>query len=117
MTAMIIWFLAGVGLVLAGLSTRAFLLEKREGLPRSSIRCALSIVIALGIVAMGVYQSFLNKPAGAVVQKPGAAEHDKDTQAKIDALKKDIAGLEDQLAKKQAELEKLDPTAAPPEEP
>jgi tetratricopeptide (TPR) repeat protein len=119
MTAVIIWFLAVVGLVLAGLSTRAFLLEKREGLPRSSLRCALSIAIALGIVAMGVYTQ-VAAHAGApatTAEKSTPTPHDKATQATIDALKKEVRDLSDQLAKKQAELEKLDPTEAPPEEP
>ena len=113
---MVIWFLAAVGVVLAALSTRAFLLEKREGLERSTLRFAASVVIALGLVAMGVYESVLNKPsAGTVAEKPLA--HDAPTQAKIDGLKKEVADLNDQLAKKQAELEKLDPTMAPPVEP
>ena len=55
MTAVIIWLLAVVGLAQAGLSVRAFLLEKREGLPRSSLRCGVSIGLALAILALGVY--------------------------------------------------------------
>ena len=117
MTAVIIWFLAVVGLVLAGLSTRAYLLEKREGLPRSSLRCALSIAIALGIVAMGAYTQLTAGKAAAPTKVEKAPPHDKETQAKIDTLKKQVADLSDQLAKKQAELETLDPTEAVPEEP
>ena len=114
---MVIWFLAAVGVVLAALSTRAFLLEKREGLERSTLRFAASVAIALGLVAMGVYESVLNKPSAPVVQAEKPATHDAATQAKIDGLKKEVADLAATLATKQAELEKLDPTMAAPEEP
>lgn len=114
---MVIWFLAAVGVVLAALSTRAFLLEKREGLERSTLRFAASVVIAVGLVAMGVYESVLNKGTPATAERPTPVTHDAATQAKIDGLKKEVGELADQLAKKQAELEKLDPTLAPPEEP
>ena len=111
---MVIWFLAAVGVLLAALSTRAFLLEKREGLERSTLRFALGVTIALGLVAMGVYESVLNKPSAGTVQAEKPAVHDAPTQAKIDGLKKEVADLQDTLTKKQAELEKLDPTLAPP---
>ncbi len=113
---MVIWFLAVVGGVLAALSTRAYLLERREGLPRSSMRCALGIVIALGLVAMGVYETVLNKPsAGTVVEAPLA--HDAATKAKIEGLQKEIEGLQKQLDTKREELESIDPTLAAAEEP
>src|SRR3954467_10505256 len=119
MTAILIWFLAAVGLVQAALSTRAYLLEKREGLPRSSLRFAISLAIAVGLLGTAVFQTVLNKPKAPTgqVEAPAPVAHDAATKAQIDTLKKEISGLEDQLTKKQAELEKLDPSAAPPEEP
>ncbi len=116
MTAIVIWFLAVVGVVLAALSTRAYLLERREGLARSTLRCALGIVIAFGILAMGVYETVLNKPTAAT-HAEAPVTHDAATKAQIEALTKEIAKLEDQLANKRTELEKLDPTLAAPEEP
>lgn len=115
---MIIWLLAGVAAVLAAFSTRAYLLERREGLERSTLRCAVSIAIAVGILAMGVYETVLNKPAAATqAEAPAPTAHDAATQARIDALTKEIAGLDEQLATRRAELEKLDPALAPAEEP
>ena len=108
MSAAIIWVLAVVGLVQAALATRAYLLEKREGLPRSSLRAALSIAIAVGILAMGV---FTQLSGGATPGKPTPiAERDAATQAKIEALRKEIAGLTEALVKKQDELEAIDPS-------
>jgi len=108
MSAAIIWVLAVVGLVQAALATRAYLLEKREGLPRSSLRAGLSIVIALGIIGMGV---FTQLSGGAAEKKPAPiAERDAKTQEKIDTLRKEIAGLTESLVKKQDELEALDPS-------
>jgi len=108
MSAAIIWVLAVVGLVQAALATRAYLLEKREGLPRSSLRAALSIAIAVGILAMGV---FTQLAGGTAPDKPAPiAERDAATQAKIEALRKEIAGLTEALVKKQDELEAIDPS-------
>lgn len=117
MTSVLIWFLAAVGAVQAGLSVRAYLLEKREGLPRSSLRAALSVVIALGIVGMGVYETVLNKPSAPAKIEVGPAQHTPEQKAQIETLKKEISALEEQLSKKQAELEKLDPTTAAPPAP
>lgn len=112
MTAIVIWLLAAIGVALAGLSTRAYLLEKREGLRRSSLRCALSIAIAVGILGVAVFQTVFNQPSAPTAPVAEKRTHDKATQDKIDALKHDISTIEDQLAKKQAELEALDPTEA-----
>jgi tetratricopeptide (TPR) repeat protein len=109
MSAAIIWVLAVVGLVQAALATRAYLLEKREGLPRSSLRAALSVAIALGIIGMGVFTQLSG--GGDAAEKPAPiAERDAATQAKIDTLKKEIAGLTEALVKKQDELEAIDPS-------
>ncbi|MBA3459113.1 MAG: hypothetical protein H0T46_04065 [Deltaproteobacteria bacterium] len=119
MTALLIWFLAAVGVVLAGLATRAYLLEKREGLPPSSMRFAISIAIAVALLGTAVFQTVFNKPSSGPtqVEAPEPVKRDATTQAQIAGLKKEIADLGEQLAKKQAELEKLDPTMAPPAEP
>lgn len=114
MSAVIIWVLAVVGLVQAGLSTRAYLLEKREGLPRSSMRVVISIAIALGIIAMGVLTTLSSGPSAPPARAPNA-ERSPDTQHKIDGLKKDIAELTEVLIKKQTELAKLDPTTIEPD--
>jgi len=117
MTSVLIWFLAAVGVVQAGLSVRAYLLEKREGLPRSSLRAALSVVIALGIVGMGVYETVLNQPAAPAKVEIGPVQHTPAQKAQIETLKKEIGALQEQLSAKQAELEKLDPTTVAPAEP
>jgi tetratricopeptide (TPR) repeat protein len=113
MSAVIIWVLGVVGLVQAGLSTRAYVLEKREGLPRSSVRVAVSIAIALGLIAMGVFTQ-LSSGASAPPAAPPVVERSPDAQHEIDALKKDIAELTEVLIKKQDELAKLDPTTIEP---
>ncbi|MBA3453840.1 MAG: hypothetical protein H0T42_12165, partial [Deltaproteobacteria bacterium] len=108
MSAAIIWVLAVVGLVQAAFALRAYLLEKREGLPRSSARAALSVAIALGIIGMGI---FTQLSGGSSPTKPAPiAERDAPTQTKIDTLKKEIAGLTEALVKKQDELEAIDPS-------
>lgn len=117
MTSVLIWFLAAVGVVQAGLSVRAYLLEKREGLPRSSLRAAVSVVIAVGILAMGVYETVLNKPSAPQKVEIGPVQHTAEQKAQIETLKKEITALEEQLSKKRAELETLDPTTAAPPAP
>ena len=81
MSTVLIWFLAAVGVVQAGLSVRAYLLEKREGLPRSSLRAAVSVVIALGILAMGAYETVLNKPAVPQKVEIGPVQHTAEQKA------------------------------------
>lgn len=111
MTAVIIWILAAVGVALAALAVRAYLVEKREGLPRSSLRAAVSVGLAVGIIAMGVIaQLSAQAPAPTA---PAPVERDAAAQAKLAALQQEVAELSTQLAAKQAELEALDPTAAP----
>lgn len=113
MAGVIIWVLAAVGLAQAVLATRAYLLEKREGLPRSSVRCIAAIVIALALVGLGVLAQLQRaRGAPAAAEKPAEVHHDQVTQAKIDALQKHIGELETELSKQQAELEKLDPSRA-----
>ncbi|HEY4238308.1 MAG TPA: hypothetical protein VGM88_00755 [Kofleriaceae bacterium] len=113
MSTVILWIVAAVGLALAVLALRAYLLEKREGLPRSSQRLAASGVIALALVGLAVYQSI---PAKAPVAPPAPKELDAATKAKVADLEKQIAELNKQLAAKADELDKLDPsrTQAPP---
>lgn len=112
MSTTIIWILAVVGLVPAIVATRAYLLEKREGLPRSTLRFAVSIVMSLGLFGVAAYAQFAGTPKAPEAIKP--VEHDKATQEKIDALRKEVTRLSEELAKRTAELEKLDPTVIPP---
>ncbi len=116
MTAVIIWILAAVGVALAALSVRAYLVEKREGLPRSSKRLAASLAIAAGLVAMGVIAQLQRGAPEAPAQAERPA-HDVATQAKIDALTKEIGELSTALDAKRAELEALDPAMRPPTPP
>jgi hypothetical protein len=114
MTAIIIWILAAVGLAQAILATRAYLLEKREGLPRSSLRFGASIGVALALVGLGVVVQLQHRGGAATTASaPTKVEHDKATQDRIDALRAKIGELAKELAKQQAELDQLDPQAAP----
>jgi len=110
MTAIIIWILAAVGLAQAILAARAYLLERREGLPRSSLRLGVSVGLAVGLVALGAFQELQRRPSAAVSSRPAHVEHDPATRAKIDALRGKIAELETELAKQRTELEALDPS-------
>ncbi|MGE3767537.1 MAG: hypothetical protein AB7L94_35110 [Kofleriaceae bacterium] len=112
MSTIIIWILAVVGLVPAIVATRAYLLEKREGLPRSTLRFAVSIVMVLGLFGVAAYAQLAGQPKAPEVAKP--IEHDAATKEKIELLKKEVARLSEELSKRSAELEKLDPTIAPP---
>ncbi len=112
MSTIIIWILAVVGLVPAIVATRAYLLEKREGLPRSTLRFAVSIAMALALFGVAAYAQLAGQPEAPEVSKP--IEHDAATKEKIELLKQEVARLSDELSKRTAELEKLDPTIAPP---
>jgi tetratricopeptide (TPR) repeat protein len=112
MSTIIIWILAVVGLVPAIVATRAYLLEKREGLPRSTLRFAVSIAMTLGLFGVAAYAQFAGTPNAPDVVKP--IEHDAATKEKIGVLKKEVARLSEELTKRSAELEKLDPTVIPP---
>jgi tetratricopeptide (TPR) repeat protein len=112
MSTIIIWILAVVGLVPAIVATRAYLLEKREGLPRSSLRFGVSIVMAAGLFGVAAFAQFAGQPKAPDVVKP--IEHDAATKQRIEVLQKEISTLSTELGKKQAELEKLDPTVIPP---
>ncbi|MGE0403945.1 MAG: hypothetical protein AB7T06_44975 [Kofleriaceae bacterium] len=112
MSTIIIWILAVVGLVPAIVATRAYLLEKREGLPRSTLRFAVSIAMALALFGVAAYAQLAGQPEAPEVTKP--IEHDAATKEKIELLKQEVARLSDELSKRTAELEKLDPTIAPP---
>jgi hypothetical protein len=112
MSTIIIWILAVVGLVPAIVATRAYLLEKREGLPRSTLRFAATIVMALGLFGVAAYAQFAGQPKAP--EAPKAIQHDAATKEKIELLKKEVSRLSEELAKRSAELEKLDPTVVPP---
>ncbi len=112
MSTIIIWILAVVGLVPAIVATRAYLLEKREGLPRSTLRCAVAIAMALGLFGVAAYAQLAGSPKPPEAVKP--VEHDAATKEKIAALKQEVARLSEELSKRNAELEKLDPTVIPP---
>ncbi len=112
MSTIIIWILAVVGLVPAIVATRAYLLEKREGLPRSTLRFGVSLVMALGLFGVAAYAQFAGTPKAPEAAKP--IEHDAATKEKIELLKKEVARLSEELGKRTAELEKLDPTIIPP---
>src|SRR5512140_3410540 len=116
MTAIIIWILAAVGLAQAILAARAYLLERREGLPRSSLRLGVSVGLAVGLVALGAFEELQRPPSAAVSSRPAHVEHDAATQAKITALRGKIAELSTELEKQRTELESLDPSAGPSEE-
>lgn len=111
-----VWIMAGVGLLLGGLAARAYLLERREGLPRSTVRFAASAAIGLGLLGLALVAQLrsTDAPAAAPVVVDDAA-----TRAKIDALHATIGELTKQLAAHQAELERLDPSSevVPPSEP
>jgi tetratricopeptide (TPR) repeat protein len=107
MTAIIIWILAAVGLVQAILAVRAYRLERREGLPRSSLRLGASVAIAASLVTLGVVLQLQRRSPAPVA----TVEHDQATQAKIDALHAKIAELLAELAKQRTELDALDPSA------
>jgi hypothetical protein len=116
MTAIVIWTFAAVGVAQAVFATRAYLLEKREGLPRSSMRCAASIAIAVLTLGLGGYVQLQSRATPTPVA-PAPAVHDAATQTKIDGLKKQLADVEAQRSKLAAELDKLEPTIAQPEPP
>ena len=111
MTAIIIWILAAVGLLQAILAARAYLLERREGLPRSSLRLGASAGVAVGLVALGAVVQLQRSPGPAQPAQPAPAAHDQATQGKIDALRARIAELSVELGNQRAELDKLDPSA------
>ncbi|MFN0251976.1 MAG: hypothetical protein ACKV2T_34185 [Kofleriaceae bacterium] len=112
MSTIIIWILAVVGLVPAIVATRAYLLEKREGLPRSTLRFAATIVMSLGLFGVAAYAQFAGQPKAP--EAPKVIEHDAATKEKIELLKKEVARLSQELSTRTAELEKLDPTVTPP---
>lgn len=112
MSTIIIWVLAVVGLIPAVVATRAYLLEKREGLPRSTLRCAVAIAMSLGLFGVAAYAQLAGTPKAP--DAPATIEHDAPTKEKIDLLKKEVGRLSEELAKRTAELEKLDPTIIPP---
>jgi tetratricopeptide (TPR) repeat protein len=101
MTSIIVWILAAVGLIQAALAARAYWLERREGLPRSSLRLGASAGAALGLVVLGVVVQLQHQVPPAV-SPPAVVAHDRDTQARIDALHAKIAEL-------STELDRLDP--------
>jgi tetratricopeptide (TPR) repeat protein len=115
MTAIIIWILAAVGLAQAILAARAYRLERREGLPRSSVRLGASVGIAVGLVALGVVVQLQHR--SPVAARPAPAAHDAATQAKIDALHAKVAELSAELEKQRDALDALDPLALPAEPP
>ena len=112
MSTIIIWILAVVGLVPAIVATRAYLLEKREGLPRSTLRFAASITLSLGLFGVAAYAQLAGAPAAP--EAPAPIEHDAATKEKIALLKTEVTRLSEELEKRTAELEKLDPTIVPP---
>lgn len=112
MSTIIIWVLAVVGLVPAIVATRAYLLEKREGLPRSTLRLGASSLMALALVGVAAYAQLAGTPKAPEAIEP--IEHDAATKEKIEVLKKEVARLSEELSKRSAELEKLDPTIVPP---
>lgn len=115
MTAIIIWILAAVAVALAGLSARAFFLEKREGLPRSTQRLGASAAVAIVLVALGVFATLQARPRDVAPAPTSATEapakHDAATDAKIKDLHAKIDDLTKQLDTATAELDKLDPHA------
>jgi hypothetical protein len=113
MIAIVVWILAAVALALAVLAVRAYRLERREGLPRSSLRLGITVVIAAAVLGLGVFvrlQQQAQAPAGA---RPPAAPADAMTRAKIAGLRTKIDALTAELTGRQAELERLDPAATP----
>lgn len=113
MSTIIIWILAVVGLVPAVFATRAYLLEKREGLPRSTLRFAAAVGMAVALFGVAAYAQF-GVRTSTTVEAPAPVQHDAATKEKIELLKKEVARLTEELGKRQAELETLDPTIAPP---
>ncbi len=110
MSTIIIWILAAVGIAQAVLATRAYRLEKREGLARSGRRFAATTAIAVALVGLGVVATLRGR--GGSTETPVAEapkHHSADEQKQVDALKKEVAELADKLGAKQAELDKLDP--------
>jgi hypothetical protein len=106
----VIWILAAVGLLQGGLAARAYLLERREGLPRSTLRFGASLAIAFALLGVAVVAQ-LRPTGGEQPSAPARVEVDAATQTKISELQKSIDELSAQLAAKQTELAKLDPNA------
>jgi hypothetical protein len=108
MIAIVIWILAAVALALAVLAVRAYRLERREGLPRSSLRLGLTIAIAAAVIGLGVFVR-LQQPSRSAAEAGPAP--DAMTQAKLAGLRTKLDALTAELAERQAELERLDPSA------
>ena len=104
-----IWILAAVALGLAGIAARAYLLERREGLPRSGLRLGVTAGVALAVIALGVVVQLGHRPPAT--PSTSDAPHASADPAKLAALRGEIDKLEGQLDAKRAELEKLDPSA------
>ncbi|MCX5745890.1 MAG: hypothetical protein NT062_25720, partial [Proteobacteria bacterium] len=111
---MIVWILALVGIAQAVLATRAYLLEKREGLPRSTRRFVGAAVVAVLLVALGVVammQRFSGPTAAPVAPVAEAPKPSPEAQARIVALAKEIGALDHQVLAKRADVAKLDPSS------
>ncbi|MEO8700001.1 MAG: hypothetical protein ABI867_08150 [Kofleriaceae bacterium] len=109
-----IWIFAVVGVLQCGLAGRAYLLERREGLPRSSLRFGASLAIAVALLGVAVVAQLRPSGSAEAPAAPVAATIDAATRSKIDELKKVIGELQAQLETKQSELAKLDPSAPAP---
>jgi hypothetical protein len=110
MSAWILWCLVAVGVAQAVLAARAYLLERREGLPRSTPRLAASVAVAVALVGVALFaQLSAGPPAPPSAPTPQPRPRDAQTVAKIEQLEQEIAALDAQLATKTAELEQLEP--------
>ncbi len=115
MSSILVWGLVVVAVAQAALATRAYLVERREGLPRSSARFAGSAGIAVVVIGLALFNT-MRSTAPAAPPAPETVT-DPATLKTIAADKAKIKELTEQLDKVSAELAKLEPSSAPPPEP
>jgi hypothetical protein len=134
----IIWVLAAIGAALAFAAARAYWIERREGLRRSTRRAAAAAALALALIGLGVLAP-TDDAAPAPAPQPAAPEPaperpaiaprapeaappprsspptrapDPAARARISGIEQQIRSLEAQLDKLRASLAELE--AAPP---
>src|SRR5262245_45599856 len=99
MIAIVIWIFAALGTGLAVLAARSYLLERREGLPRSVLRLGACLAIAALLLGLGVYTQLSGRaPAPSQPEAPS-------DPAKLAELRAQVARLSDELARRRSELE------------
>jgi len=108
MTTILLWLLAAVGIAQAGFAVRALLVERREGLPRSTLRGAVTVGIAVALIGIAVVSQLQARAPAPVSAAPDPANH-----AAAERLAKQVHDLEVELEQRRAALAEIDPAAVP----